>query len=131
METLLSGSSYYYAAVVMETQVFQTMAADVEMITIVVYGLSFFFSSAAADVAETVDVSNLNVSKWRRIIRRLFLFPMWFFVFEKSVHPYVYHFSSTYPNHTVLIFFSFLYIPHQFQKSLLFAKSFAIHEKNP
>ena len=46
---LLFGLSFYFAAVVMVAQALTTM---VVVATIVVYGLSFFSSSAVADVAE-------------------------------------------------------------------------------
>ena len=61
MEVLLSGLSYYYAAVAMETQAFQTMVVAVEAVTAatVVYGLSFFFSSAVADAVEMVSAKSI------------------------------------------------------------------------
>ena len=61
MEVLLFGLSYYYAAVEMETLVFLTMVVAVADVTaaIVVFGLSFFFSSAVADVAETDSANSM------------------------------------------------------------------------
>ena len=56
MEVQLFGLSFYYAAVEMATQALATMV--VAAIT-AVSGLSFFSSSAAADVVETTDVSNI------------------------------------------------------------------------
>ena len=56
MEIQLFGLSYYYAAVAMATQVSLITAVAV-MVEIAAYGLSFFSSSAVADVAETMAVS--------------------------------------------------------------------------
>ena len=61
MEVLLSGLSSYYAAVATEIQALATMAVAVAIIA--VYGLSFFFSSAAADAAAMVDASKLEQAK--------------------------------------------------------------------
>ena len=63
MEVLLSGLSSYYAAVVTAIQVLSAtmaVAADVTVAIIVAYGLSFFSSSAVADVAEMVS-ANLTI----------------------------------------------------------------------
>ena len=59
MEVPLSGLLSYYAAVVATAILVSLTITDVAvtMATIAVYGLSFFSSSAVADVAETVDVS--------------------------------------------------------------------------
>lgn len=56
MEVQLFGLSFYYAAVEMATLALATMAAAA---TTVVSGLSFYSSSAVADVVETTDVSNI------------------------------------------------------------------------
>ena len=66
VEVLLFGLSSYYAAVATIMVVYsQTMdaAADVAAATIAVYGLSFFSSSAVADVAVMVAASSLTDSK--------------------------------------------------------------------
>ena len=57
MEILLFGLSFSYAAVAMEIQVhLTTMVVDVA-VTIVAYGLSFYSSSAVADVVEMVSAN--------------------------------------------------------------------------
>ena len=62
-EIQLSGLSYYFAVVAMATQVFLTMVVEVAKVATAAYGLSFFFSSAVADVAETADASSINEHK--------------------------------------------------------------------
>ena len=57
METLLFGSSFYYAAVEMETLALEIAAVDVA--TIAVYGSSFCFSSVAVAVA-TASAKNIK-----------------------------------------------------------------------
>ena len=63
MVVLLSGLSFYYAAVATATLVLATTVVAVAMTTTAVSGLSFFSYSAVADVAETVDVSKIDSSK--------------------------------------------------------------------
>ena len=53
----LSGLSFYFAAVQMATLALATMA--VVAMTTVVFGLSFFSSSAVADVVETASANKL------------------------------------------------------------------------
>lgn len=56
---LLFGLSFYYAAVATVTPVSLTTDAAV-IVAIAVSGLSFFSSSAVADVVETTVVSKIN-----------------------------------------------------------------------
>ena len=64
MEVQLFGLSSYYAAVVaMATLASLTTTVVVVTTTIAAYGLSFFFSSAVADVAEMVDASKFRDSQ--------------------------------------------------------------------
>ena len=58
MVILLSGLSSYYVAVATVILALVTMVADVTMAAIAVYGLSFFSSSAVADVVEAMDSAN-------------------------------------------------------------------------
>ena len=62
MEILLFGLSCYFAAVATAILALATTAVAV-VVTIAVYGLSFFFSSAAADAAAMVDASNKCILK--------------------------------------------------------------------
>ena len=60
---LLSGLSFYYAAVATETLALTTTVVAVAMTTTAVSGLSFFSYSAVADAAATVDVSKIDSLK--------------------------------------------------------------------
>ena len=63
MVVLLSGLSFYYAAVATATLALATTVVAVAMTTTAVSGLSFFSYSAVADAAATVDVSKIDSSK--------------------------------------------------------------------
>ena len=72
MEILLSGLSFYYAAVATATLAHSAiMAVDVAvtMAAIAVSGLSFFSSSAVADVAAVTDSAN-SIMKVATVFRR-------------------------------------------------------------
>ena len=72
VEVQLFGLSSYYAAVVMEILSLTTVAAAAVMTT-AVYGLSFFFSSAVADVVVETDSANPGLQISDGLFRR-FLF---------------------------------------------------------
>ena len=69
MEILLSGLSFYYAAVAMAIPALLViMAVDVAaiMAATAVFGLSFFSSSAAAAVAAVTDSANIQKALKRK-----------------------------------------------------------------
>ena len=63
IDILLSGLSYYYAAVETATLVSLTTDVVAVIVAIAVFGLFFFSSSAVADVAEMADASRFNEHK--------------------------------------------------------------------
>lgn len=83
MEILLFGLSFSYAAVAMEIQVHLTIMVVDAAVTIVAYGLSFYSSSAVADVVEMVSANMSN--KKATVYPSLFLFSFDLFLINKAV----------------------------------------------
>ena len=116
----LSGLSSYYAAVATEIQALSAttdVAVVVTMAAIAVSGLSFFSSSAVADAAAMVAVSNLPVKNGDGISVASFIVLFALFASFVLRMYYLFHSLNTYSIRIYHQFFSFLNTLHLFQKN--------------